>query len=245
MPESSRRPVPGLTTVSGAATAGLPRDRAASGTAGPGSHTPTRSSAGRHPPAAERLFHRGASGVPAFGNEWCSRNTYAGGAAENDHHETGNGVRFAPNFLAHQHNKAVAWNEDVVGTATRTRPAHGEGPAQTGGGSFTAPREGTGRIDLGSPKTVRRPGSTAGSVVDLPDRVRDGPGPHVRLPSATAPFNAPAYVAEPTSDTGYHRLVNRGTGTALDGAGTTAAGSTAVLRAPNSSTSNTLTFPAV
>ena len=41
------------------------------------------------------------------------------------------------------------------------------------------------------------------------------------------------------------RIVNRGTGTALDGAGNTTAGSTTVLWTPNSSTNNAWTITAV
>jgi hypothetical protein len=43
---------------------------------------------------------------------------------------------------------------------------------------------------------------------------------------------------------GYYRIVNRGTGTALDGAGNATVGSTVVLWAPNNSTNNQWTVTA-
>jgi alpha-L-fucosidase len=42
-----------------------------------------------------------------------------------------------------------------------------------------------------------------------------------------------------------YQIVNRGTGTALDGAGSTSAGSTAVMWAPNTNTNNEWTLTGV
>ena len=44
---------------------------------------------------------------------------------------------------------------------------------------------------------------------------------------------------------GRYQIINRGTGTALDGAGNTAAGSTVTLWAPNTNTNNQWTITAV
>lgn len=44
---------------------------------------------------------------------------------------------------------------------------------------------------------------------------------------------------------GHYRIVNRGTGTALDGAGRTTAGPSAVMWAPNRNTDNRWTLTAV
>ncbi|MGW5714955.1 alpha-L-fucosidase [Amycolatopsis sp. NPDC003865] len=95
---------------------------------------------------------------------------------------------------------------------------------------------GSGRINLGSLKSVQLLGSTAGSYTDLPDRTQDGSGLHVRLPSA-APFSAPAYVVKLTFSgqipalgsgpvpTGWVRIANVTTGLVLDSGGNVAAGS--------------------
>ncbi|MFD0819385.1 RICIN domain-containing protein [Micromonospora zhanjiangensis] len=44
---------------------------------------------------------------------------------------------------------------------------------------------------------------------------------------------------------GRYQIINRGTGTALDGSGSTTAGSTAVLWAPNTNTNNLWTITTV
>ncbi|WP_284746208.1 alpha-L-fucosidase [Amycolatopsis sp. RTGN1] len=94
---------------------------------------------------------------------------------------------------------------------------------------------GSGRITLGSLKSVELLGATAGSYTDLPDRTQDGSGLHVRLPSA--PFSAPAYVVKLTFSgqipalgsgpvpTSWVRIANVTTGLVLDSGGTVGAGS--------------------
>lgn len=155
--------------------------------------------------------------------------------------------------------------------ATRAWSVYGEGPTQMGGGSFTTPREGTGRdirftrskdntvlyatvlgwpgatldittlgsnrINLASLKTVQLLGPTAGAATDLPDRTQDGAGLHVRMPSATPPFDASAYVVKLTFSgqipvpgsgpvpTGWVRIANVTTGLVLDSGGNVASGS--------------------
>jgi hypothetical protein len=54
------------------------------------------------------------------------------------------------------------------------------------------------RINLGTLSSVQMLGSTAGTYLNLPTRSQDGAGLHVMLPSATAPFAAPAYVVKLT-----------------------------------------------
>ena len=104
------------------------------------------------------------------------------------------------------------------------------------GGTLDITTLGSGRINLGSLKSVQLLGSTAGSYTDLPDRTQDGSGLHVRLPS-TAPFSAPAYVVKLTFSgqipalgsgpvpTSWVRIANVTTGLVLDSGGNVAAGS--------------------
>jgi alpha-L-fucosidase len=105
------------------------------------------------------------------------------------------------------------------------------------GGTLDITTLGSNRINLGSLKTVQLLGATAGAYTDLPDRTQDGSGLHIRMPSATAPFNAPAYVVKLTFSgqipapgsgplpTGWVRIANVTTGLALDSGGNVAAGS--------------------
>ena len=57
-------------------------------------------------------------------------------------------------------------------------------------------------------------------------------------PDAAFPFNT-------SVGNGRYQIVNRGTGTALDGAGNSTVGSTTVLWTPNSSTNNQWTITSV
>ncbi|WP_372665958.1 alpha-L-fucosidase [Amycolatopsis kentuckyensis] len=103
------------------------------------------------------------------------------------------------------------------------------------GGTLDITTLGSGRINLGSLKSVQLLGSTAGSYTDLPDRTQDGSGLHVRLPST--PFSAPAYVVKLTFSgqipalgsgpvpTSWVRIANVTTGLVLDSGGNVAAGS--------------------
>jgi alpha-L-fucosidase len=105
------------------------------------------------------------------------------------------------------------------------------------GGTLDITTLGSGRIDLGTLKTVQLLGSAAGSYTDLPDRTQDGSGLHIRMPSATAPFSAPAYAVKLTFagqipalgsgplPTSWVRIANVTTGLALDSGGNVAAGS--------------------
>lgn len=105
------------------------------------------------------------------------------------------------------------------------------------GSTLTIATLGSNRINLGSLTSVRLLGATAGSYVDLPDRTQDGSGLHIQLPSATAPFAAPAYVVKLTFSgqiptlgagpipTGWVRISNVTTGLVLDGGGNVASGS--------------------
>ncbi|MEV4148756.1 alpha-L-fucosidase [Amycolatopsis sp. NPDC049691] len=104
------------------------------------------------------------------------------------------------------------------------------------GGTLDITTLGSGRINLGSLKSVQLLGATAGSYTDLPDRTQDGSGLHIRLPS-TAPFSAPAYVVRLTFSgqipalgsgpvpTSWVRIANVTTGLVLDSGGNVAAGS--------------------
>jgi alpha-L-fucosidase len=103
------------------------------------------------------------------------------------------------------------------------------------GGTLDITTLGSGRINLGSLRSVQLLGATAGSYTDLPDRTQDGSGLHIRLPSA--PFSAPAYVVKLTFagqipapgsgplPTGWVRIANVTTGLVLDSGGNVAAGS--------------------
>jgi alpha-L-fucosidase len=93
------------------------------------------------------------------------------------------------------------------------------------------------RINLGTLTSVQLLGSTAGSYVTLPNRTQDSAGLHISMPSATAPFAAPAYVVKLTFSgqipvlgaaplpTGWARISNVTSNLALDGGGSVAAGS--------------------
>ena len=95
----------------------------------------------------------------------------------------------------------------------------------------------SGRIDLSSLASVRLLGSTAGAYLDLPTRNQNGSGLHISMPSAAAPFAAPAYVVKLTFSgpipalgaapvpTGWSRITNATTGLALDSGGNVASGS--------------------
>lgn len=103
------------------------------------------------------------------------------------------------------------------------------------GGTLDITTLGSGRINLGSLKSVQLLGSTAGSYTDLPDRTQDGSGLHIRLPST--PFSAPAYEVKLTFSgqipslgsgpvpAGWVRIANVTTGLVLDSGGNVAAGS--------------------
>ncbi|WP_055556701.1 alpha-L-fucosidase [Streptomyces sp. NBRC 110028] len=93
------------------------------------------------------------------------------------------------------------------------------------------------RINLSTLKSVQLLDSTAGSYVNLPNRVQDGSGLRLSMPSATAPFSAPAYVVKLTFSgqipplsagpmpTGWVKIGNVTNGLALDSGGNVAAGS--------------------
>ncbi|WP_037312123.1 alpha-L-fucosidase [Amycolatopsis orientalis] len=95
----------------------------------------------------------------------------------------------------------------------------------------------SGRIDLSSLASVRLLGSTAGTYLDLHTRNQNGSGLHISMPSAAAPFAAPAYVVKLTFSgqipalgaapvpTGWSRITNATTGLALDSGGNVASGS--------------------
>ncbi|MGK3208913.1 alpha-L-fucosidase [Amycolatopsis sp. MEPSY49] len=103
------------------------------------------------------------------------------------------------------------------------------------GGTLDITTLGSGRINLGSLKSVQLLGSSPGSYTDLPDRTQDGSGLHVRLPST--PFSAPACVVKLTFSgqipalgsgplpTSWVRIANVTTGLVLDSGGNVAAGS--------------------
>ncbi|MEU9242319.1 alpha-L-fucosidase [Streptomyces sp. NPDC048385] len=93
------------------------------------------------------------------------------------------------------------------------------------------------RIDLSTLKSVQLLDSTAGAYVNLPNRTQDGSGLHISMPSATAPFDAPAYVVKLTFSgqlpplnagalpTSWVKIGNVTTGLALDSGGNVASGS--------------------
>ncbi|MFI9640504.1 alpha-L-fucosidase [Micromonospora sp. NPDC051925] len=93
------------------------------------------------------------------------------------------------------------------------------------------------RINVGTLTSAQLLGPTAGAYLDLSRPVQDAAALHVAMPSATAPFNASAYVVKLTFSgqiptlggggptTGYVRIVNAATGLALDSGGNVAAGS--------------------
>jgi alpha-L-fucosidase len=105
------------------------------------------------------------------------------------------------------------------------------------GATLTISTLASGRINLGTLTGVQLLGSTAGDYVNLPDRNQNGSGLHVTLPSATAPFNAPAYVVKltfsgqipslnaPVLPTGWARISNVTNQLALDSGGNVASGS--------------------
>ncbi|MFD5317519.1 alpha-L-fucosidase [Streptomyces sp. NPDC127098] len=92
------------------------------------------------------------------------------------------------------------------------------------------------RVNLGSLTAVQLLGHTPGSYVNLPNRSQDGAGLHIAMPSAAAPFNAPAYVVKltfagqipslgaPALPGGWARIANVTSGLALDSGGDVASG---------------------
>ena len=95
----------------------------------------------------------------------------------------------------------------------------------------------SGRINLGTLTSVQLLGATAGTYTNLPNRTQDASGLHISMPSASAPFSAPAYVVKLTFagqipalgagsiPTGYAKVANVTTGLALDSGGNVASGS--------------------
>ena len=93
------------------------------------------------------------------------------------------------------------------------------------------------RISLGGLASVQLLGATAGTYINLPNRSQNGSGLQITMPSATAPFSAPAYVVKltfagqiPSLDTGpvptgWVRLTNVTSGLVLDSGGSVPSGS--------------------
>ncbi len=104
------------------------------------------------------------------------------------------------------------------------------------GGTLSITTLNSSRINLSTLASVRLLGSTAGSYIDLPTPNQNGSGLHIPMPSATAPFGAPAYVVKltfsgqlPALDsapvpTGWARITNAATGLVLDSGGNVASG---------------------
>jgi alpha-L-fucosidase len=105
------------------------------------------------------------------------------------------------------------------------------------GSTLTVTTLAAGRINLGTLTSVQLLGSSAGTFTDLPARTQDATGLRITLPSAGAPFSAPAYVVKLTfagtipalgagaPGSGYQRITNVTNGLALDSGGNVAAGS--------------------
>jgi alpha-L-fucosidase len=89
------------------------------------------------------------------------------------------------------------------------------------------------RINLSTLTATQLLDTTAGSYVNLPNRSQDSTGLHITMPSATAPFNARAYVVKLTfsgqipspSTVTWVRIANATTGLVLDSGGNVASGS--------------------
>ncbi|WP_086710672.1 alpha-L-fucosidase [Streptomyces antimycoticus] len=93
------------------------------------------------------------------------------------------------------------------------------------------------RINLATLWSVQLLGPSAGTYVDLPNRSQDGSGLHITMPSASAPFSAPAYVFKLTFSgqipplkagplpTSWVKIGNVANGLALDSGGGVASGS--------------------
>jgi alpha-L-fucosidase len=93
------------------------------------------------------------------------------------------------------------------------------------------------RINLNSLAAAQLLGNAAGSYTNLPGPTQDSTGLRITMPSATAPFNALAYVVKLTFSgqipalgsggpiTGWVRIANVTTGLVLDSGGAVASGS--------------------
>jgi alpha-L-fucosidase len=93
------------------------------------------------------------------------------------------------------------------------------------------------RINLSSLTSAALLGPNAGQSTNLPNRVQDGGGLHVTLPSSTPPFSANAYVVKLTFagqipalgtaalPTGWAKIANEATGLVVDSGGNVASGS--------------------
>jgi alpha-L-fucosidase len=105
------------------------------------------------------------------------------------------------------------------------------------GGTLTITTLNSNRISQSNLASVQLLGSTAGSFINLPTRHQDGSGLHITMPSAGAPFSAPAYVVKLTFagqipalgagsiPTGWVKIANVTTGLVLDSGGNVASGS--------------------
>ncbi|MBP2328827.1 alpha-L-fucosidase [Kibdelosporangium banguiense] len=93
------------------------------------------------------------------------------------------------------------------------------------------------RINLSGLASVQLLGATAGTYINLPDRTQNSSGLRITMPSAAAPFNAPAYVVKLTFNgqipglgtgplpTGWTRIANVTSGLVLDSGGSVPSGS--------------------
>ncbi|WP_410575329.1 alpha-L-fucosidase [Amycolatopsis sp. cmx-4-61] len=105
------------------------------------------------------------------------------------------------------------------------------------GSTFPITTLGSNRINLGNLVSAQLLGPDAGAATTLPTPVQDASALRVQLPSATPPFDAPAYVVKLTFSgqvptpgsgplpTGWSRIANVTTGLVLDSGGSVAAGS--------------------
>ncbi|MDX3193537.1 alpha-L-fucosidase [Streptomyces sp. MN03-5084-2B] len=105
------------------------------------------------------------------------------------------------------------------------------------GSTFPITTLSSSRINLSNLVSAQLLGPDAGTATALPAPVQDASALRVQLPSATPPFDAPAYVVKLTFSgqvpapgsgplpTGWTRIANVTTGLVLDGGGTVAAGS--------------------
>lgn len=105
------------------------------------------------------------------------------------------------------------------------------------GSTFPITTLASSRINLSTLVSAQLLGPDAGTATALPAPVQDASALRIQLPSATAPFDAPAYVVKLTFSgpvptpgsgplpTGWSRIANGTTGLVLDGGGSVAAGS--------------------
>ncbi|MGH3169454.1 MAG: alpha-L-fucosidase [Trebonia sp.] len=192
-----------------AATAGLLRPGRALANSGPQNYQPSWASVDQHPPTPEWFqdakfgiyYHWGVFSVPAFSNEWYPRNMHDPGSIENQHH-----IATYGDPSAWPYHFFMLGADDKAGNFTKVQPK-----LVADGGNWDPNARATLFKNAGAkfagPVAEHHDGySMWNSQVNEWNSVKTGPGLDQRWELQDA-------------GNGRYHIVNRGTGTALDGMG--------------------------